>query len=267
MKIQLNNSLFTDTSFIGLRDNSFLTDQRIAGKIAADTISLLLDLVKNKTAKSLLELNNIAEEYIISQHAIPTFKDYKGFPAAVCISVNKELVHGIPTDYHLQEGDIVSFDLGATYNGTIADTAVTCIYGEPKHSSHQQLINATEQALLQSIKKIEVGKNIGIIGHTINQIAKQNNYSVVTKYGGHGVWQKNHPHCSPFISNKAEINEGVRIQEGLTIAIEPLFVLGSSNRTTLSSDGWTVLTDNFSSHHEHTIFVHSDHVEIITERS
>src|SRR5688572_2444687 len=128
--------VFTSNSLVRLKSDHWLNRQRVAGKVVADTLTLLEQLVKNKTTQSLLELNKIAEEYITNNNCTCTFKGFKGFPAGVCISINKQLVHGIPTDYKLQDGDVVSFDLGATFEGAIADSALTCIYGTPKSDLH-----------------------------------------------------------------------------------------------------------------------------------
>ena len=260
----INKESFPNNSFIDLKDQLWLDKQRQAGKIVAQTLCLLEKLVLEKTTKSLIELNSIAEDFIIKSGAVATFKGYKGFPSGVCISVNKELVHGIPKNYLLQDGDVVSFDLGATVDGAIADSALTCIYGDPKHESHIKLINTTEECLMRAIQSIEVGKRLGTIGNAIYKCAKKNGFGVITNYGGHGLsW--NSPHVSPFVENKAELNSGVRIQPGLAIAIEPMLVLGSTNNRVLS-DGWTVVTDDIGAHFEHSVFVHENSVEIITSR-
>lgn len=262
----------TDNIQIGnlcpIHDNSWLEKQRVAGKVAAKTITLLSTLVKEKATKSLLELDKIAEEFIINNGCKPTFKNYKGFPASVCMSVDNEkshaLVHGIPDNYKLQDGDLITFDLGATYEGAIGDTAVTCIYGSPKNEGHIALINDTNEALYKAIESIKVGSKIGVIGNTIYNFLSKN-YSVITNYGGHSC-NYDQPHCFPFISNKSSVNEGIRIQPGMTLCIEPMAVIGNSNRTWVGKDGWTVYSDNVSAQFEHTIFIHEDKVEIITNR-
>jgi methionyl aminopeptidase len=260
----VSKEAFAENSFIELKNSDWLNKQRVAGKVVAKTLSLLKQLVIDKTTKSLLELNSIAEEYIYNSGCTPTFKGYKGFPSGVCISVNKELVHGIPKDYKLEEGDVVSFDLGATFDGAIADSAITCIFGNAKDQRHIELINATEECLNKAISSIETGKQLGVIGYTISKYAKSNNFGLVTHYGGHGLsW--NNPHTAPFVPNKSNLNEGIRIQPGLSIAIEPMLVIGD-NSTKVLQDGWTVVTENIGAHAEHTIFIHSDHVEIITNR-
>ena len=264
MRVMLKE-LFKENGFFQLHDNDWLIKQRIAGKIAAKALNNLETLVKNKTNYSLIELSNISENLITQAGSTPTFKGYKGFPASVCISINNHLVHGIPTDYHLQDGDIVKFDLGVTYEGAIADTAITCIYGAPKHDWHIKMINATYEALDKGIAAIAVDKKLGVIGNAIYKSVKGNGFSVITKYGGHGLsW--NEPHTPPFVDNKSEPDIGIRIQPGLVIAIEPMLTAGSTNTHTLA-DGWTVQCDGISTHAEHSVYVHEDHVEIITDRN
>lgn len=259
-----SNSSFTNHSLVKLKDQDWLDNQRVAGKIAAKTLLLLEGLVKEKTSHSLLELNQIAETYITDAGGIPTFKGYKGFPAGVCISVNKQLVHGIPTDYHLQDGDVISFDLGVTIDGAIADTALTCIYGNPKMDIHARVVQATQDALMAGIASIKVGNRLGCIGAAISESCRHNKFGLITNYGGHGLdW--NTPHAAPFVANKGDVNEGIRIQPGLAIAIEPMLVIGPPH-TRVLNDGWTVVTDDVGAHFEHSVFVHEDHVEIITSR-
>lgn len=255
---------FKDNFYITLKNTEWLEKQRVAGKIVAQTLNMLLQLVKEKTKLSCLQLNQLAEDFIINSGATPTFKGYKGFPAGVCISINKELVHGIPKNIFLQEGDVVSFDLGATVDGAIADSAVTCIYGEPKSEKHIQLIKTNEEALMSGIHSIKVGNKLGCIGNAISKHIKNNGFGIIDKYGGHGI-DVNQPHASPFVNNKSVSNEGITIQKGLTIAIEPMSIIGDTY-TYVSSDGWTVIGQDISCHAEHTVFVHEDHVEILTAR-
>jgi methionyl aminopeptidase len=268
MKI-ISRESFDNNGFYQLQDLSFLNKQRKAGKIAVKTLNYLEILVKNKTNYSLIELNNIADNIITQEGGIPTFKGYKGFPAAVCISVNEQLVHGIPGDYKLQEGDVVTFDLGVTCDGAIADTAITCIYGYPKYDWHIKLLSATKEALDKGIKAIAVGKRIGVIGDAIYKSAKGNSFRVIEKYGGHAVsCDKNGNgilHAAPFISNKDDVSNGFRIQPGLILCLEPMLGVGDTS-TVVDKDGWTVNTKSIFAHEEHTVFVHSDHVEIITDR-
>jgi methionyl aminopeptidase len=250
---------------IPLHGEDWLSKQRFAGKIAAGALSLLSQTIAQDKERNLLRLNSLAEEYIQDNGCSCTFKGYKGFPAGVCISVNRQLVHGIPIDYNLLPGDIISFDLGTTYQGAIADTAITRIYGEPKHPEATRLLKATEDALLAGIKAVKVGARLGAIGNAISKSARASGYSLILRYGGHHLdW--NTPHAPCFVSNKADINEGSRIQVGEAFCIEPMLAFGSSE-TSVSPDGWSVLCQGFpSAHEEHSVFVHADHVEVITAR-
>ena len=248
-----------------LKGDDWLLKQRIAGKAVATALSALIELVNSKTGLTTLELNNVAEDIIADHGCLPTFKNYRGFPSACCISVNKHLVHGIPDNYRLQEGDLVSFDLGATYDGAIGDSAVTVIYGEPKNQEHVRLIRSTENALAEAIKSIAIDKRLGVIGETIYKIGKSSGYGVVTDLGGHHLdW--NTPHSDPFVSNRDNADNGMRIQRGMSLCIEPLLCIGMP-RVKRLSDGWTIETEGLSAHFEHTLYVHEDRVEIMTDRS
>lgn len=265
MRNNVSGGAFASNGYFNLKGQDWLEKQRVAGKVVADSLSILESLVVQATPWTALELNKMIEDYILDHKCTATFKGYKGFPAGVCVSINKELVHGIPKDYHFQEGDVISFDLGATYEGAIADSALTCIFGQPKIERHVKLLEATKEALMAGIAAIKVGDHLGVIGNAIQNIAKKHKFASVTQYGGHGLdW--NTPHAAPFVSNKAETNEGIRIQPGLAIAIEPMFVIDSSI-TKVSDDGWTVVTNDIGAHFEHSVFVHKDgSVEIITDR-
>lgn len=261
---------FLTNEFVTIKDQWWLDRQRISGKVVSQILSLLENLVKDKTTKSLLELDKIAEEFILQNSCTPCFKGYKGFPNSVCISVNDQLVHGIPTDYKLKEHDVVSFDLGAEFKGVISDAARTIIFGQPKSEQHTKLIQATKECFDKAVNAIKIGNRLGCIGNAIYKHARENNFSVVIKYGGHGIDiskdGKGKPHAQPFVCNKANIDEGIRICAGMTLAIEPLLVIGSSNNTRTGSDNWTVYTDNISAHYEDTIFIHKDKVEIMTQQ-
>lgn len=267
MKI-LNNNQATTSQYISLKNHDWLKRQRVAGRVTALALRHLRLRVEEGTTLTTAELSAEAEAIILEQGCTPTFKNYKGFPHAVCISVNEQLVHGIPNDYRLKDGDVVSFDLGATFEGSIADSAQTMIFGKPKNEKHIQLIQATKKALQLAIDQVAVGKRLGCIGNAIYNYGREQDLSVIVNYGGHGICNNpdgsGRPHAPPFVANRADPNEGIVIQAGLTIAIEPMFILGSSNKTKISDDGWTVISDNIGSHEENTIFVHEDRVEIIT---
>ena len=260
--IDKNN--FSNNNLVRLKNQDWLDKQRIAGKVVAGTLSLLENQIKQRTHLTYAQLSELGELNIAKGGCTPTFKGYKGFPAGVCISVNKQLVHGIPTDTKPQDGDVISFDLGATYEGAIADSALTCIYGTPKMERHLDLVKSTEESLMRGIRAIGVDKKLGCIGHAIYKYGRDKGYSVVNNYGGHGIdWDQ--PHSSPFVANKADVNDGIRIKPGLAIAIEPMLVIGPAD-TQVSGDGWTVVTNDIGAHFEHSVFVHEDRLEIITWR-
>lgn len=263
MKILVKNA-FEVSGLISLHGKDWLEKQREAGKIASLVLSTLENLVNERNNLSLLEFDAIAEDLITKAGAKPTFKGYNGFPNALCTSVNNQLVHGIPTDYKLKEGDLVSFDVGVTVDGAIADTAITCLYGNPKYEWHSKLISAAKEALEKGIGAVSVGKKLGVIGEAIYKSAKYNGFNVITKYGGHGLnW--NSPHSPPFVNNKDKSSNGIRIQKGLVLAIEPMLVAGTTD-TSVMEDGWTVVCSGINVHFEHTVYVHENSVEIITLR-
>lgn len=266
MKIKQTNSL--TNGFVKLKENNWLIRQRQAGIVVSKALHFLEGLIKEKSSLSLIEMSYAADELIQKNGCISTFKGYKGFPNAVCISVNKQLVHGIPINYKLRDGDIVSFDLGATFEGVIADAARTFIFGEAKFTEHVRLLSATKEALRAGINAVKIGSQIGCIGNAIFKTAKNEGFSVVEAYGGHSICEKNGtgiPHAFPFIANKSLPNNGIRVQKGTTLAIEPLLVIGRSNKTRIMNDGWTVVCDNICAHFEDTIFIGDNGVEILTE--
>jgi methionyl aminopeptidase len=261
------NNEFTENGLCILHDSKWLDRQRIAGKVVSQTLALLEMLVKERTTNSLLELDKIAEEFIVKNGCTPTFKNYRGFPSSVCMSVDNikshMLVHGIPSDYVLQNSDIISFDLGATFESAIGDAAITTIFGDARSEQHTKLISDTKEALELGIRAIRVGERLGVIGHSINKYLSKKGYGVINNYGGHSLTYDT-PHSFPFVANKARVDEGIRLQANMTLAIEPMAVLNGSTRTWVGGDGWTVFTENASAHFEKTIFIHQDSVEIIT---
>jgi methionyl aminopeptidase len=233
---------------------------------------LLESEVKSGTTKTLLELDKLAETYIRDNGCEPTFLGYRGYSRSVCISINRQLVHGIANDYVLQDGDKISMDLGATYKGTIGDSAITMIYGNPKCDKQVQIIKATEDALNRAIEAIAIGKRLGVIGAAISRFAKEYGFSVIELYGGHSTDIDKDgngiPHAPPFVSNKSNPDEGIIMTSGLTLCIEPMFTSGST-KTHVDKDGWTVWCDaEYCSHHENTVFIREDGVvEVTTARN
>lgn len=245
-------------------DEGYYLDLKAAGKLAAETIIMLKGLLENE--RNLKKLDKLAGEYIMDNNGVCTFLNYKGFPRNICISRNEELVHGVAKDIEARDGDIITFDLGVTINESIADTASTYSVGECSEEINK-IIKVGKLCLSEAISSISVGKRIGSIGYTINKVARKHGYKVINDYGGHFI-SRNKAHCQPFIGNKGEINEGIRLQNGATLAIEPLLVIGEDEKTRVDiEDKWTVYTKGISVHEEHTIYVIDNRVEIITKRS
>lgn len=256
---------FAESHLVRLKSQEWLSNQKHAGKCVAKILKQCKDLALNREPNlSLKDFENLTYKCMEEMDCIPTFKDYHGFPSAICTSVNEQVVHGIVSDYVLKDGDVVKIDLGATFNGAIADSAITCIYGTPKHKDHMRLVDACEKALLSGIGAVKVGNRIGAIGNAIYKNTKNTGFGLITEYGGHGI-DTNRPHAAPFVANKAKPTEGLRMQPGMTIAIEPMLVIGKP-KTKVLQDGWTVVSPGISSHFEHTLFIDDDKVHVITER-
>jgi len=263
MKLQSKNK-FSTNSIIKLYDRESLNKQKIAGRCVASILKECGKLIKDKTPNlSLRDLEQITYLYTKNMGCTPTFLNYHGFPGAACISVNKQLVHGIPSDYILKEGDVVSVDVGATFEGKIADAARTWIYGDPISQEHVRLINTCKNSLKAAISKIEVGKRLGIIGYTIYNETKNSGFSLITNYGGHHI-ADNVPHAETFIANKEDQFKGNRMQYGEVMAIEPMLVIGSPE-TKVLEDKWTVMTSGIGCHFENTVCLMEDGVHILTE--
>lgn len=256
---------FDTSELISIHGPEWIENQRVAGQVVAQCLTKLSNKVKEGSSLSLLEMSKEIEEFILDSGCTPTFKGYKGFPEAVCISVNKQVVHGVPTSSNLEEGDVVSFDLGATYREAIADSAITCIFGAPRDESHLTLLQVTEKALMAGIGAVKVGDRIGGIGAAIQKAVKDEGFGIITKYGGHGI--SYHVHSDPFISNIGRASQGSRIYAGMSIAIEPMLVVGGPQTFVDKEDKWTVYAEGISAHFEHTLFVHEDRVEIMTDRN
>ena len=235
-----------------------------AGKIAAQTLQLLAS--KAVPGISTWEPDQIAEEYIVQQGAIPECKGYYGFPGSVCISVNEGVVHGIPSKrVILKEGDIVSLDLVVTKDGFMGDTAMTVPVGKISPKT-QQLLDVTQGALAAGIAAAVVGNHVGDIGHAVSAFVAPYHYGVVKEYVGHGIGTE--MHAEPEVPNYGTPHTGDRLEAGMILCIEPMINLGTAQVRTLK-DGWTVVTKDRkpSAHFEHTIAITDDGPRILTERS
>ncbi|QRR02291.1 type I methionyl aminopeptidase [Dyadobacter sandarakinus] len=208
------------------------------------------------------KLDLIAEEYIRDNGGIPSFKGFNNFPASLCISVNDVVVHGIPGSYVLQEGDIVSIDCGVKLNGFHSDSAYTYPVGDVS-SDVQKLLTATKQSLYKGIEQAVDGLRMGDIGFAIQNYVEVRNYSVVRELVGHGVGKELHE--GPEVPNYGKRGKGVKLKEGMVLAIEPMINLGARS-VSQERDGWTIRTNDrkYSAHFEHTIVVRKGKAEILT---
>ena len=209
------------------------------------------------------ELDKLAEDYIRSQGAEPNFKNYHGYPATACISINNEVIHGIPSKTRkICQGDIVSVDLGAKFNGYHGDNAATFACGDVSDEA-KRLMNTTKDALFEGIKAACVGSRIGDISNAVQRTVEAAGFSVVRQYVGHGIGTQLHE--APEVPNFGTAGRGIRLLPGMTLAIEPMVNVGSYDVKVLP-DGWTVKTldGSLSAHFEHTIVITSDGPKIMT---
>ena len=230
-------------------------------QIVADTIEMLSEYVIAGT--SLIDLDKKAEEYIVSCGARPAFKGYMGFPSTLCISIDDAVVHGLPHDGYLREGQIVGIDCGAELNGYYGDHAKTFAVGEISDEKNN-LMQITKESLYKGIEQAKPGNYVGDIGHAVQSHAESNGYSVVRELVGHGIGEKLHE--EPQVPNYGNPNQGYKLHAGMCIAIEPMINLGSKEVYT-AKDGWTIFTmdGQVSAHFEHTIAIKEDGPHILSE--
>ena len=209
------------------------------------------------------EINRVAHDFIVRHGAVPTFLGYSGYPAASCISINDEVIHGIPSKKRIvKAGDIVSIDVGATFNGYVGDNAATFAAGDISPEA-QRLCDTTRESLYEGIKAAVAGGRLGDIGSTIQRYCEARGFSVVREYTGHGVGHVMHE--DPSVPNFGTPGRGVRLLPGMTIAIEPMINMGGAGIRQLP-DGWTVKTKDgsLSAHFEHTVAITSNGPVILT---
>lgn len=235
---------------------------KIAGSIVGETHKFLIPYIKPGITTK--QLDKLAHDFIISKGATPSFKGYDGYPASICTSVNEEVVHGIPSNRKLQNGDIISIDIGACYKGYHGDSAWTYKVGNVSKAK-EDLMKHTELSLFEGLNQIKSGARVGDIGYAIEQYALKHNLGVVKELVGHGVGSNLHE--EPDVPNYGKANTGPILKEGMVIAVEPMINLGTSNIYILDDD-WTIITaDNKpSAHFEHTVVVTKDGYEILTKR-
>jgi methionyl aminopeptidase len=232
-----------------------------AGALVAETLALCAEVLE--PGLSMLELDRIAEEHILSHGGVPTSKGYKGFPAALCISPNSMVVHGIPNGYRAQEGDLISVDLGVTLNGFVADSAVTLPVGEIEPDA-QRLLDVCQEALAAGIEQARVGNRLSDISHAVQSVVEDGGFSVVRSLVGHGVGRSYHE--DPQIPNYGPAGHGPLLQEGMTLAIEPMITAGRPD-VYVHEDEWSIsaVDDSLSAHFEHTVAITADGPRILTK--
>ncbi|MDU4891207.1 MAG: type I methionyl aminopeptidase [Clostridium sp.] len=243
-----------------VKSDTELEYMRSAGKVVAETLAMIEKVIKPGITTG--ELDRLAEEFIRSQGAIPSFKGYGGFPGSLCTSVNEVVIHGIPGNRVLVEGDIISVDCGAILNGYHGDAARTfpvgCISKEAQH-----LINVTKESFFKGIEKAVVGNRLTDISAAIQKYAESYGYSVVRDFVGHGIGTSMHE--DPQVPNYGTAGRGPKLVHGVVLAIEPMINMGNY-KVKIMPDGWTVVTTDgkLSAHYENTIAITNSGVEILT---
>jgi methionyl aminopeptidase len=233
---------------------------RVSSLLVGKTLAEVAKIIK--PGITTLSLDKIAEEFIKDNNAIPAFKGYSGFPNTLCISVNSQVVHGIPGKYELKEGDVISVDCGVVKNKYFGDSAYTFAVGVVDQKV-LDLLKVTKESLYKAIEKSVVGNRLGDVSEAVQDHAEKHGYSIVRELVGHGIGQNLHE--APEVPNYGKKGSGLKLQEGLVIAIEPMVNLGK-RAIVQENDGWTIRTaDNLASaHFEHTVAIGKDKADILS---
>ncbi len=245
---------------MNIKSDTELEYMRSAGKVVADTLAMIQKVIKPGITTA--EIDKLAEEFILAQGAIPSFKGYGGFPGSICASVNDVVIHGIPNDTVLVEGDIISVDCGAILNGYHGDAARTFPVGNISKEA-QHLIDVTKESFFKGIEKAVVGNRLTDISAAIQKHAESFGYSVVRDFVGHGIGTSMHE--DPQVPNYGTAGKGPKLVHGVVLAIEPMINMGNY-KVKIKPDGWTVVTSDgkLSAHYENTIAITNEGVEILT---
>ena len=246
---------------ISIKNEKEIELMRKSGKITYEVLMKLKDFIKPGVTTK--EIDKFAYDYITSHDATPSFLNYEGYPATTCVSINDMVVHGIPDDTKIKDGDIVSVDVGSIYKGYHSDSAYTYIVGDVDEKT-KELVENTRKALYAGISVIKAGIKLNDVCSAIGKIGKENGYGIFECLTGHGVGKDLHE--DPFIPNLSNHeSEGIILKEGMTLAIEPMFSLGTKE-VWLLPDEWGIITQDGSNaaHFEHTVLVTKDGYEILT---
>jgi len=236
---------------------------RKAGRVVAKVFDEVQPLLKPGTKTK--EIDALVEKVIRSEGCVPSFKGYRGFPGSACISLNEEIVHGIPGGRKLREGDLVKLDVGAIYDGFHGDSAWTFYVGDAVPEAVLKLMRTTEESLWAGINAARAGNRVGDISHAVQEVAEGAGFSVVREYVGHAVGRELHEDLQ--IPNYGPAGRGPVLEEGMTLALEPMVNVGDW-RTEVLDDDWTVVTADgeLSAHYEHTIAVRDGEALVLTAR-
>jgi len=237
---------------------------RRASGVVAKVLLQLKDKVK--PGVSTAELDSFAKERVLELGAVPAFLGYRGYPATLCVSINEEIVHGIPSPKRLiREGDIVSLDMGAVFGGFYGDAALTVAAGKVQPPA-QRLMDITRRSLEIALSKVKAGVRLGEVSHAVEAFAEENGMSVVREFTGHGIGR--HLHEEPSIPNFGRPDSGPVLKAGMTLAIEPMLCLGGAE-VVVKNDGWTAVSadGSLAAHYEHTVAVTEDGCEILSDVS
>lgn len=246
---------------ITVKTSSEIVKMRDAGAIVRDTLLMIEEFIKPGVTTK--ELDEKIESYIRKAGAIPSFKGYNGFPASSCISIDEVVVHGIPSERELKDGEIVSVDVGAIFKGYNGDAARTFEVGNVSEEK-RALIEVTKQSFFEGIKQAREGRRLGDISHAIQEYCESRGYGVVREMAGHGIGKRMHE--DPIIPNYGPAGSGIILKAGYTLAIEPMITLGNPGISINRYDGWTCSTRDGkpSAHYENTILITGDEPEILT---
>jgi len=245
---------------IVLKSKEEIALMREAGRAVAQVLEILKEEIRPGVVGK--RLDEVVRREFARRGVTPTFLDYHGYPARVCVSINDEVVHGIPNSRPFEEGDVVSIDLGATYKGFVGDSAITVCVGRASPKA-ERLVLITEEALWEGIRAARAGARLGEVSAAVQARAEQNGFSVVREYVGHGIGREMHE--DPQVPNFGRPEQGPLLQKGMVLAIEPMVTAGDW-RTKRDADNWTVRTvdGSLAAHFEHTVAITDGEAEVLT---
>ena len=243
-----------------LKSDDEISIMRHAGSVVAQTLQKLVEMLRPGVVEK--ELDKVVRKEFEKHDVVPTFLGYHGYPATVCVSINEEIVHGIPGKRVIEDGDVVSLDLGCTYKGFVADSALTVIVGHAKPEA-EKLVEVAKQSLDAGIEQAHEGKRLGEISHAIQTVIESHGFGVVREYVGHGVGRQMHE--EPQVPNFGPPDRGPVLKKGMVLALEPMVTLGDW-KTRQLEDNWTVVTadGSLAAHFEHTIAITNNGPQVLT---